>query len=222
METVTDFIFLGSKVTANGDYSHESKRHLPLESKIDDKPWQHIKKQRHYSANKGPSSQRYVFSSSHIWMWELDYKESWVPKNWCFWTVVLEKSRESPLDCKEIILSNPKGNQTWIFIGRIDIEAETPILWPLMRSVDSLGKILMLEKNEGGRRRGQQRMIWLDGVIDSLDMNLSKFQELVMDREAWHAAVHGVTKSRTRLSSLTDLGAQPLGKLLGPQKLLRH
>ena len=94
------------------------------------KPRQHIKKQRHYFANKGPSSKGYGFSSSHVWMWELDYKESWATKNWCFWTVVLEKTLESPFDCKEIKPVNPKGNQSWIFIGRTDVEAETPILWP--------------------------------------------------------------------------------------------
>ena len=88
------------------------------------------KKQRHYFVNEGPSSQGYGFSCGHVWMWELDYKESWAPKNWCFWTVVLEKTLESPLDCKEILLVHPKGNQSWIFIGRIDVEAETPILWP--------------------------------------------------------------------------------------------
>ena len=95
-----------------------------------DQPKQHIKKQRHYFANKSPSSQRYSFSSSHVWMWELDYKESWTPKNWCFWPVVLEKTLESPLDHKEIQLVHPKGNQSWVLIGRIDTEAETPILWP--------------------------------------------------------------------------------------------
>ena len=95
-----------------------------------DKPRQHIKKQRHYFINKGPSSQSYVFSSHRVWMWELDYKASWVPKNWCFWTVVLEKTLESPLDFKDIKPVHPKGNQSWIFIGRTDAEAETPILWP--------------------------------------------------------------------------------------------
>ena len=95
-----------------------------------DQPRQHSKKQRHYFANKGLSSQRYNFSSSHVWLWELDYKEIWAPKNWCFWTVVLEKTLESPLDCKEIHPVNPKGNQSWIFFGRTGAEAETPILWP--------------------------------------------------------------------------------------------
>ena len=93
-------------------------------------PGQHIKKQRHHFANKCPSSQSYGFSNSHVWMWELDYKESWVSKNWCFWTVVLEKTLESPLDCKEIQPVHPKGNQSWVYIGRTDVEAETPILWP--------------------------------------------------------------------------------------------
>ena len=94
-----------------------------------DQPRQNIKKQRHYFANKGPSSQGYGFSSGHVWMWELDYKESWVPKNWCFWTMVLEKTLESPLDCKEIQPVHSKGDQSWVFIGRTDVEAETPILW---------------------------------------------------------------------------------------------
>ena len=96
-----------------------------------DQPRQHIKKQRHYFANKGPCSQSYGFSSSHVWMWELDYKESWVLKNWCFWTVMLEKTLESPLDSKEIQPVYTKGNQSWIFIGRNDAKAETPVLWPL-------------------------------------------------------------------------------------------
>ena len=95
-----------------------------------DQSKQHIKKQRHYFANKGPSSQGYGFSSGQVWMWELDYKESWAPKNWCFWTVVLEKTLESPLDCKEIQPDHPKGDQSWVFIGRTNVEAETPILWP--------------------------------------------------------------------------------------------
>jgi len=107
-----------------------NKKTLTPWKKSYDQPRQHVKKQRHYFANKCPSSQSHGFSSSHVWMWELDYKESWAPKNWCFWTVVLEKTPESPLDCKEIQLVHPKGDQSWVFIGRIDVEAETPIFWP--------------------------------------------------------------------------------------------
>ena len=129
VETVTNFTLEGSKITADGDCSHEIKRHTPWKESHD-QPRQHIKKQRHYFANKGPSSQSYGFSSSHVWMWEFDYKQSWAPKNWCFWTVVLEKALENPLDCREIQPVHPKGNQSWIFIGKTDVEAETPILWP--------------------------------------------------------------------------------------------
>ena len=110
-------------------------------------------------------SQRYGFSSSHVWIWELDHKESWAPKNWCFWTVVLEKTLESTLDCKKNQSVHPKGNQSWVFIGRTDAEAETPILWPPDTKTDSLKKRLILGKIEGRKRRRWQRMRWLDGII---------------------------------------------------------
>ena len=129
METVREFIFLGSKITADGDCSHEIKRHFLLGRKIYHQPRQNIKKQKHYFANKVLPSQSYGFSSSHVWMGELDHKESWGLKNWCFWTA-LEKTLESRLDCKEIQPVHPKGNQSWIFIGRTDAEAEASILWP--------------------------------------------------------------------------------------------
>ena len=129
VETVRLFICLGSKITADGDCSHEIKMLAPW-NKSYNKPSEHIKKQRYHFAKKVSSSQRYGFSSSHVWVWKLDYKESWVLKNWWFWTVVLEKTLESPLDCKEIQSVHPKGNHSWIFIRRTDVEAETLILWP--------------------------------------------------------------------------------------------
>ena len=116
----------------------------------------------------------YGFSSSHVSMWELDQKESWVPKNGCFWTVVLEKTLESPLESKEIKPVNSKGNQPWLFIGRTDAEAEAPVLWPLMWTANSLGKTLMLGKIEGKKRRQWQRMRQLDSIINTMDLNLSK------------------------------------------------
>ena len=156
-------------------------------------------------ANKGLSSQGYGFSSSRVWMWELDYKESWAPKNWCFQTMVLEKTLESPLDCKKSQPVHPKGNQFWIFIGRTDVEAETLVLWP----PDVKSWLIWKDPDAGKDWRREEKGTtedeiavchhWLDGCA------LSELRELVMNREAWHAAIHGVVKSRIWLSDWTEL-----------------
>ena len=140
METVRDFILGGSKITADGDCSHEIKKCLLLGRKAMTNLDSILKKQRHYFINKGPSSQSYGFSRSLVWMWELEYKQSWALKNWCFWTVVLEKTLESPLDCRESQPVHLKGNQSWIFIGRTDGDTGTPIFWPSDEKNQLIGK----------------------------------------------------------------------------------
>ena len=166
-------------------------------------PRQHTKKQRHYFANKGLSSQGYGFSTDV--MWQLNCEKSWALKNWCFWTIVLEKTLESPLDCKEIQQVHPKGDQSWIVIGRLMLKLKRQHFGHLMWRTDSLEKTLMLGKIEGRRRRVQQRMRSLDGITYLMDMTLSIFQELVMNNEAWCAALDRVTKSWTWLSYWNEL-----------------
>ena len=179
METVSDFIFLGSKIITDGDFSHEIKRCLLLGKKSHEEPRQHIKKQRHSFAHKGPSSQGYGFSGSYVWMLELDHKESWVLKNSCFWTVVLEKTIESPLNCKEIKPVNPKGNQL--------LEELILMLNTNTWSPDVKNWIVGKDLDAGKDWRQEEKGMTEDKMVGwhhwSMDMSLSKLQEIVKDKE---------------------------------------
>ena len=165
-----------------------------------EKPRQCIKKQRHHFVNRDPYSQSYGFPSSHVRIGELDHKEGLVPKHWCFWIVVLDKTLQSSLDSKENMSVNPKGNQPWIFVRRTDAKFEAPILWAPDENSWLIAKDPDARKNWGQKKKrsAKDEMV---SITDSIDMNLSKLQEIVKDTVAWHATVHGVTKSQTGLSS---------------------
>ena len=193
METVADFIFLGSKITVDNDHSHEIKRLLGRKTMVN---LDSVLKSRDITLPTKVCTVPAVFSSSHVWMWKLDHKEGWMPKNWCFQILGLEKTLESPLDSKETKPVNPKGNQPWIFTGRTDAEVGAPVFW----SPDLRSQLFGKDPDTGKDWRLEEEGATEDELVgwhpDSMDMSLSKLQKIVKDGEACRAAVHGVAKSQ--------------------------
>ena len=208
----------GSKITADGDCSHESKRRLLLGRKVMTN-LDNIVKSRDITLPTKVCLVKAMVFLVVMYGCVLDYKESWAPKNWCFWAVVLEKTFESPLDCKEIQWVHYEGISPGCSLEGLMLKLKLQYFGHLMWRVDWLVKTLML--GGIGGRRGWQRMRWLDGIMDSMDMSLSELREFVIDREAWRAAIHGLTKSRTRLSNWTELNWKPLLKCFMTQISLK-
>ena len=204
-KTVTEFIFLGPQITADGDCSHEIKRCLLLGRKVMTN-LDSILESRDIT-DKGPSNQSYHFSSSCVWMWQLDHKEGWAPKNWCFWTEVLEKTLESPLDCKEIQPVHSKGDQPWVLFGMNDGKAETPILWPPDKKNWLTGKDPDAEKDwrQEEKETTEDEMVGWHHRLDGREFEWTPGVGDGQGGLAWRAAIHGVAKSRTWLSDWTEM-----------------